>query len=453
MIEVKKYIDLWDNDQPRRQAVAELLCIYDHDWDDLLKEKLKANFQPQNLNRMYSKLDTSLNLMRWSADTLSPIYCEGVSRSIEGNESADLSIYEADGILNLTLDRASRLLFAVREVLLRPILDEATNTITVDILTPDKCSVIRHPDNPLRLVGLVYQTKSGDYVVWDEDDHKVFDRSWREKRRDNGERYENDYNMIPFVLAHAAFPERGTWHEQDANGLKAATLNLGMAKTDYNHKRHLQSHKQLVFTGTGTKGIGKKANSDAGSAIVMKDQGSDAKVLDLQGDLGGHLDAIVNDAAQTLSLYGINPAAVRGNMDASSGYALSIKLTDTERVWKQQRVLWEAWERQLYEVSRRVVEVDGNGASLPDGKLLFEWPYIGPAQDKNQDADYWLKLLAAGVTSVPEVRRHLFDETPEQLQQWMEEKEAYAQETSPIAPPSMPAPLPVVESEPEPVEA
>ena len=348
MIERATFQELWDNDHQRRDAVKDLLCIYDHDWSVMLQDKIRENFAPQNQKRMFSKLDTSLNLLRWSSDTLAPIYCEGVKRSIEGDETADLSVYEADGLLNLTLDRASRLLFAVRELVLRPIVNEVTGQIMVDIITPDQCSVIRHPDNPLRLTGLVYQTQAGDFIVWTEDDHKVFDAGWVEKRKPDGEPYVNDYGIIPFVLAHAVFPDRGTWHEKDANGLKAATLNLGMAKTDYNHKRHLQSHKQMVFTGVGNQsGVGKKAASDPSYAILLKDQGASASVLDLQGNLGEHLNSIINDAAQTLSLYGINPGAVKGSLDASSGYALSIKLTDTERVWKQQRTLWEAWERQL----------------------------------------------------------------------------------------------------------
>jgi len=452
MIDKRKYMELWDNDKQRRQEVGELLSIYDHDWTELLIEKLEQNFASQNIKRMLSKLDTSLNLLRWSADTLAPVYCEGVSRSIENNETADLSAYEADGLLNMTLDRASRLLFAVREVLLRPMVNEVTGQIMVDVLTPDKCSVRRHPDNPLRLIGLVYQMANGDFVVWEEDDHKVYGRGWDERTKPDGSPYENDYGVIPFVLAHAAFPERGTWHEKDASGLKSATLNLGLAKTDFNHKRHLQSHKQMVFTGTDKSKVGAKMASDAGFAMVLKDPSASAFVLDMQGNLGEHLDSIVKDAAQSLSLYGINPASVRGNLDASSGYALSIKLTDTERVWKQQRTLWQVWEQQLYTVSQRVMEVDGNG-TLPGGKLTFDWPYIGPAQDKNDDADYWLKLLNAGVSSVPEVRRSLFDETPEQFEQWLEEKQEYTQNTSPIAPPVLPAPLPVVEPEPEPVEA
>lgn len=447
MIERATFQELWDNDHQRRDAVKDLLSIYDHDWSLMLQDKIRENFAPQNQKRMFSKLDTSLNLLRWSSDTLAPIYCEGVKRSIEGDETADLSVYEADGLLNLTLDRASRLLFAVRELVLRPIVNEVTGQIMVDIITPDQCSVIRHPDNPLRLTGLVYQTQGGDFIVWTEDDHKVFDAGWVEKRKPDGEPYVNDYGIIPFVLAHAVFPDRGTWHEKDANGLKAATLNLGMAKTDYNHKRHLQSHKQMVFTGVGNQsGVGKKAASDPSYAILLKDQGASASVLDLQGNLGEHLNSIINDAAQTLSLYGINPGAVKGSLDASSGYALSIKLTDTERVWKQQRTLWEAWERQLYEVSRRVVEVDGQD-TLPEGRLVFTWPYIGPQQDKNADAEYWLKLLAAGVTSVPEVRRNLFHESPEQLAEWMTEAEMYTAATSPIAPPVIPSPIAIVDQQ------
>jgi len=100
----------------------------------------------------------------------------------------------------------------------------------------------------------------------------------------------------------------------------------------------------------------------------------------------------------------------------------------------------------LYEVSRRVVEVDGQD-TLPEGRLVFTWPYIGPQQDKNADAEYWLKLLAAGVTSVPEVRRNLFHESPEQLAEWMTEAEMYTAATSPIAPPVIPSPIAIVEQQ------
>lgn len=441
MIDKQKYRELWDNDSDRRQMAHQLLDVHDNKWQDQLVNKIKKNFAPQNQDRIISKLDTSLNVMRWASDNLAPIYSDGVERSIDGQPSADLGIYTNGSLTDMTLDRAARLCFSVREVLLRPMVDEASGNIIVDVLTPDMCSVVRDPDNPLKLVGLVYQTAQEDYIVWEKEDHKVYDRAWVEKKNpQTDEFYSNEYGIIPFVLCHASFPERGTWHQEDAQGLREATLNLGMAKTDYNHKRHLQSHKQIVITGVGNKGIGKKANQDPGYALVFQDPTADAKTLDLQGDLVAHLDSIIQDAAQTLRMYGISPAAVRGNMDASSGYALSIKMTDTERVWKQQRQLWEVWEQMLYDISRRVVEVDGVG-QLPEGQLLFEWSDIGPKEDKNEEADYWLKLLAAGVTSVPEVRRRLFGETPEQTEEFMQEKEEYTQRTSPIAPPTLPNPF------------
>ena len=440
MIDKKKYVELWDNDKHRRNRARLLLEVHDNQWKDQLVDKIKLNFAPENRDRILSKLDMSQNMMRWASDTLAPIYSDGVHREIEGQKEADLELYENGDLTNMTLDRAARLCFSVREVLLRPIVNEETGKVILDVLTPDRCSVIRHPDNPLRLIGLVYQTENGDIVVWEEDDHKVYNRSWAERFRENGEPYSNDYGMIPFVLCHASFPDRGTWHEGDAEGLRQATLNLGMAKTDYNHKRHLQSHKQIVITGVKSKGIGKKANQDAGYALVFQDPQADAKILDLQGDLNSHLDSIIQDAAQTLRLYGISPSAVRGNMDASSGYALSIKMTDTERVWKQQRQLWQVWEQMLYAIARRVVEVDGSG-QLPEGKLSFVWPDIGPKQDKNEEADYWLKLLNAGVTNVPEVRRNLFGDSEDQIEEFMQETEEYTQRTSPIAPPVLPNPF------------
>lgn len=437
MIDRMKYMELWESDRNRRERVQQLLDIYDHKWTDLLVQKIEQNFAKQNQARMLSKIDTSLNMLRWSADTLAPVYAEGCQRFIEGIPDADISAYTNDGILDLTLDRASRLLFAVRELLLRPIVD-SEGKVVVDIITPAQCSVIRNPDNPLQLDGLVYKTGQGEYVVWEAvegpEGHAVYDKGWQEQVKPDGQPYSNDYGIIPFVFAHALFPERGTWHDHDANGLKTATLNLGLAKTDYNHKRHLQSHKQMVFSGVSERGIGGKAASDPSYAIVLKDPSASASVLDLHGDLQAHLNSIIQDAAQTLSLYGINPGAVKGSLDASSGYALSIKMTDTERVWKQQRTLWQAWEQQLYDVTRRVLEEDGN-TQLPEGKLVFVWPDIGPETDKASEADFWLKLLQAGVVSVPEVRRALFDESPEDLEAWKLEQQEWTALMSPLAPP------------------
>ncbi len=440
MINKQKYIKLWDNDKDRRNRACQLLEIHDNQWRGQLKDKIRKTFASQNVGKMLAKMDISLNMLRWASDTLAPIYSDGVVRSIEGEDSESFAPYENRSLTNMTFDRAARLLFSVREVLIRPILDEDSGMFFFDVITPDICSVIRHPDNPVRLIGLVYKTADDKFVVWEEDDHRVYGPGWDEQFREGGVSYSNDYGLIPFVLCHAVFPERGTWHEGDAEGLRSATLNLGLAKTDYNHKRHLQSHKQIVITGASSKGIGKQAASDPSWAIVLKDQGANASVLDLQGDLGGHLDSIIQDAAQTLSLYGINPSAVRGNMDASSGYALSIKMTDTERVWQQQRQLWQVYEQMLYDITVAIAETDG-GSPMPDGKLIFKWPDIGPKQDENEKADYWAKLLAAGVTSVPEVRRHLFNETDAGLQEFMEESEEYNQRMSPIAPPVMENPF------------
>ena len=102
MIEREKYQHLWDSDQQRRDEAKDILDIHDNQWRQQLVDQLSKNFAPQNVPRILSKLDMSLNVLRWASDTLAPHYSNGVVRSIEGNTEADLSVYENGRITDMT---------------------------------------------------------------------------------------------------------------------------------------------------------------------------------------------------------------------------------------------------------------------------------------------------------------------------------------------------------------
>ena len=430
-----------DREKTRRDSIRELLDIYRHEWRYLLIERINARFLEQNAEKLRVQADTSVNLLRWVTDELAAIYSEQCVRSIEGS-SDGLEPYQNEGLIDLFLDQACKLTQVCRELAIRPLWDDRAQALCYDLVTPDKFSVIPHPTNPLGFLAIIIELpdtgyRQAHYSVWTDGSHFLADEQMRPLDSIENPDHLNPYGVIPYVVAHARFPAQAFFNERDAFGLRDATLDAGVQKTDHNHLRHIQSFKQLAITGSTDENLGRLALDPSLCALIKNPQ-ANVQVLDLQANLREHLETLFLGVRPTLAMSGIWQDVVKDSSDSASGYALSLKMHKQTVEWDRLRGLWTLYERQLYSVASVIAAVDA-GVSLPVGELDVVFPDIGPASNPLDKAQLAEKYQAVGM-SRSMIWREVFGKSEEWIEQNAAELAEQEWADAPIEIPAMPEP-------------
>lgn len=403
------------DEKSRVSDVKELLRIYRHEWWKDLDRKLQELFTEQTWRRLRLKADISLNLLRWAIDQIAPIYAEAPMRRLgdreeDADEQTSLAFYEQDGLLDMALDQAARLTALCGTLFVRPLVQR--ERWVLDVITPDRVVVMPHEKDPMAISAIAVRLpapteekkkgmRSKAWAFWTSEEWCYLNEGWDVI----GEITRNPYGVIPYLPIHAAYPAVGFWQQQNTYGLREATYKAGIAMTDHQHLRHLQSFKQIVIAGQPDGSDWENLLADPSSAIQLRPGGS-ASVLDMQADLTAHLDGILTQASAVLNLYGIRPEAVRGTMDASSGYALALKNQGLSRQWGRLRRVFVFAERELYRLLRTTARVEV-GVDLCEEDLVVEHADLNAAADPAQQASTYSTLVTAGILSRAQVRREL----------------------------------------------
>jgi len=391
-ISIKDLREQWHNgkDRERRAFVGDLLKVYRHNWKEILTYFIDNRFLEQTADKLAPHTDTSINLLRWVTDEIAAIYSQPAHRTINGSTEG-LEPYENKGLIDHYLDNASKYTQLCRELAVRPLVDDGK--LVLDMVTPDRFTVIPHPTNPIKFLAIIIQLTEGTFAVWTSDTHYIADRQLNPiathpdniaNAAANGGEYVNPYGVIPYVVTHARFPAMEFFNSQDSRGLYDATLTGGVQMTAHNHLRHLQSFKQIVISGTKDEAMGKIV-TDPARALLLPNPAASASTLDLQADLATNLETMFQAQRPTLIMNGIWADAIRSTQTGGSGYALSIKMHKQQVLWQQLRVLWELYENMILDVARVVLLADA-GVTLPIGDLRVEYPDIGPNSDPKEQA-------------------------------------------------------------------
>ena len=247
-------------------------------------------------------------------------------------------------------------------------------------------------------------------AVWTPTQHWMLNANWQPckvypldangRRSGKGEMQTgiNPYGVIPYVPCFASYPAMGFWHDHKSKGLLDATYHAGIQKTDHNHLRHFQSFKQLYIRSDKEVKNAPALALDPAAVIQVRGQSSEVGAIDLQANLREHLDTLLQGAQATLALYGIRPEAVRGQagQGVQSGYALQIKNHRTQRIKESYARSWVRNEQRLYQVARRVADMDQLGVALPDGVYGVKHADMSPPQNPTEQAALAIQLKEAG---------------------------------------------------------
>ena len=444
----KDLYNAWHNSGEivRRGDVRDLIAVYRHQWQHLLRERINERFLEQNAEKLRIHEDTSINLLRWVVDEIAAIYSQPASRTI-GGVSAGLEPYTNNGLIDHYLDNACKYTHLCRELAIRPLVDDGK--IVLDLVTPDRFTVVPHPTNPIKFQAIIIQLEPNKFSVWTSDSHFIADNQMNPVASEDNPDHVNPYGVIPYVVSHARFPAMSFFNTFDSKGLFDATVDAGVQKSDHNHLRHLQSFRQLVISGVKDEQVGRLA-ADPSSAILLKNPGASASVLDMQSNLEQHLETMFQAQRPTLIMNGIWADAVRGRMDGGSGYALSLKMHKQQVMWQRLRTLWKFYERQILDVCRVVLMADA-GIALPVGDLEIAYPEIGPNSDPKERGALAESYKRVGMSRA-NIWREVFGKTEEWIAQNEVELFEETKRDSPLDIPTLDTGEPGVDGDPATIE-
>ena len=405
----------------RRRQAAELLRIYEGDWEDILAAEIREVFaSPDNAERALRYEDRSRNLLRWAAERIGAIYDRPPVRLLDGSPSPAYDALTKQAHLDLAMQQVSHYLIVVSEVFVRPAVrvDRAgTPRLYFDLLTPDVVEVRVAQDDPTIVTALAYEEWTEDdsgtprkrYVYWDADRVLVYDHDWRRVTDPDNPDGLNPYGLIPWVACHRTYPTRMFWHTARSEELRNATLRTALALTDLNHALAEAGYRQIVLSGRPGEDFPARQVRDVGQPLLVGPTGT-ATTLDTVAPFGDLIDAILSKAGTALNLMGLRPSALRGTVDASSGYALRIQEHGLEEARDRLRTVMSVWEQELYATTARV----WNTHTLQrqhlseDATLTIRWADVGPSAQPKELSEMWGQRVRDGLATREQALQALY---------------------------------------------
>lgn len=419
---------IWYEAELRRARAAAKRRLYEHRWMEMLELLIQSRYAAQNQSRVLPFADTSWPLYRWVVDRLGGIYSAPPARRFGELE------WTAPVAVDLALDSAARAGYSAGVAAVRPIVSHGEIALRVspaDLFSAEldpisgecRAIVIAHvlprrsiADEPTgfsstRHVSLDDSERVAWYEVWTPAEAYACGPGWDRRALAGIPDGTNPYGFVPWILTPSHLIS-GAIDDTETDGLATLTLEVGVARTDLSRLRHLQSHRQIVFTvGSGGKldsESGAKYSYDPATPLILR-QGTTASVLETASDISKLQETIATMVDVGLRPYGFQQSVVRGTDSASSGYALLLQSREMSRILARHRTMWGVHEAAIWDAARSISKLDG-GPPIPEGTLTLEWPSPYPEIDeamRHEAASAVATLVSSGVISAAEGRRRL----------------------------------------------
>lgn len=425
---VSRLKNCWSSDEKRRNQANDLQRMYDHDWESQLEEELEKRFRPETAQKLKQLKEFSLNILHWFVRRVSGVYKKPARwyvEGFEGHERIEQWLSESMHAMGmLTIDRLTTL---HQDCLIGPYVQtkpDGTKRLQYRILTPDTCTVMTRDGEPSVMEGLLYQYEFADaqgkmhkrFVYWDDANYREFDKDWQEVQIEGNEEGINPYGRIPFVVWHAGYDTQKLWHGERMQGLRRITLSAGTGLSDFWHSLKNNSFKQIGLSGPKMENLDPGAILDGAWPLDLGESGQ-AQVLDLTVNQMQHIEAIWQVVSMVVHTYGLNPKTFRGAMDATSGYQLEVQNQDLTEIHAEKRILYAAYEQELYDVVRAVNNEHPEFAEMPEGKWVVEFEEVGPGKSPQELLDFWGQAVEKKLSTHVRAIMALHDLTEEEAQE------------------------------------
>ena len=252
----------------------------------------------------------------------------------------------------------------------------------LEIITPDLAHVVLSADDPTRMDGFAYyavaETERGDteraWIYYTRDTIRFLSDGGEQIKNPWGGEDElpNRYGIIPVVPFPCASQAVGFWNDNWNRDAYRANLIVGVLCTYMNFLVKTQSFKQMVFSGDrfNTQDL-LNATIDPLVPITLP-EGATAITLDLNTQLAA-IDGVIRGKIMSIANnYGISAENFTITSQVASGYALRIMNRALEELRKADEVVCAVVEKGLFDIVRRIIEVDFPETAIsPDLELRF----------------------------------------------------------------------------------
>jgi len=403
---LKSYLQAKEREEKERKSKSsDRLSIYHDDWDSILKDLLRTQFNPKNYDRIMLALDTTQNIVKKVVREVSILYKKPPVRDIpKGNPLGD--IYEYLDIDEF-MKRVERYAFLLNDVLIRVGWDAQLERVTLDLNTPADTSVIQRDDYPEQAAGIYYPIEYADdqfktvkkNVFWSDFEHFIFDdRGNAQPPSDDNPEMKNPYGVLPFAVLHLEPIPGMFWNPTGGSDLIDGTKLVAMRRTMKGHLFKWQSFKQPWIKSMDAKNVPDEFLIDPSAAVKLWGEGAEIGFLDLQADLHALDEAIKADMNAFLSTYGLSVDMFAATPDETSGRALAIKNRGLAEIREGHLPFFHRLEYDLAQMIQHVYEVNTAGkkpeygpnskVALPDVKFSIDYAelntYTDPMEKRRQ---------------------------------------------------------------------
>jgi hypothetical protein len=387
------------SEDERKKDVERRISHYRDDYYTYISDLLYKQFAKDPANWMKPLIDDSLNVYKFVINQLYDLYRTEPIRKV-GNGTENDPVWQAivDNLqYDCIMDLSQKLAGAATGVVIYVVPWE--KKIRLDVITPDKITVIQNPDNPSEAVAVIFEVNLEDtswspmvqatpvsnstgaigeklqyYIYWDVfGRHMLFDNHLRTvaipDNPDNINPFKDPTRpgrtILPMVICTPTYVDQAIWDKTTGKNLVSAQEQIGIYATLLNYYTKMQSFKQPYITGNVDVQMSDDVILDPSTVLKALGDGAQIGVLDMQGDLIAFSKNLDNKIERALNQEGLSLEDFKQTGDAPSGYARRIKRLPLEEFRARQEKIWRVYEKELFEVIR-IVNNASNTAKISE---------------------------------------------------------------------------------------
>jgi hypothetical protein len=383
------------------------LEILQDDWKDILLQKLYEIYRsPRIRERLPGIVSTEHNVFKRIVTELSTVYKWGATREVAkagDQELADQLWTEAR--IDSVLERANLYCNGLRDLFICPRVVDGQ--LRYDLFLPDRTSVIQHPDDPTKAVGLITERTLANTPGYTRVERLYADAEVWRRYNDDGSvsEWAHGLGRLPAVAIHAEEPTEAFWNGSIGSDIVDATLSVGADLVKLSRLLQFQSELQVAYQGNPR---------DVAKALPLGAEGLWAakglfNVLNLQADPSHIITTIKARLGWIATQHGLAADVYDLSTTASSGLQLRLKRAPLEQARVRQIKSWRAVEKELLLLTAQVTQRDHPLLKLDplvEYKLLdfHEEPMLEDPMTQNR---VWQERIDMGLTSQPRVLREM----------------------------------------------
>jgi hypothetical protein len=406
----------WIADKERQDEAQNKLDLYRDDYEEIIREKIKALFHKDNYERLYYHVNQSQNILKRVINEISTVYKAQPIREFSKDERYQEILNYSK--LDTKLKKVNRYSNLLNETLLK--VGVRGGRIVYDIITPNIATVIQNELDPTQADAVIYMVTRkntvGDdkisYYYWDVyGNHIILDKDFRissiiyDEAATVGSlefypyRDEEGRPILPFVIFHREEPDDSFWDQDTGRDLYNAALMIGIKMTLFDYYFKVASFKQPYIVGDEIT-VPSKQILDPLTVFQAKGEGAQVGLLDMQINMNQLKDALVFQINSIINNYGISADQWSLSISEMSGRALKIRNRALLEIRQEQIPLYREYEQDIFDKTKIVNNAHFPERQIKSAEFSVDFGEIEFPEDPEEELRLDTKRLKMGLISL-----------------------------------------------------